>query len=250
MSDIRFDNVKVGYDGKVIVDEVCFEAERGCITALIGPNGAGKSTILKTASGLIKPVDGSVYIYGRPIDEYSAKDLYSIVSVMMTDRIKTKFMTCFDVVRVGRYRYTGIFGGLTDDDKRVIKESMEMIGVWELRDKDYNTLSDGQKQRVLLARSIVSNPQILIMDEPASFLDLGRKIEFFDALTDLVKKKSITVLISMHEVELIKKVADKVICIGNEGKIDAMGDAKDLIRPEYMERLFNMDKGKYEEYYG
>ena len=250
MSDIRFENVKVGYGNKVIVDEVSFEAGRGCITALIGPNGAGKSTILKTAAGLIKPISGSVYIYDKSIDAYSAKGLCSVISVMMTDRIKTKYMTCFDVVRVGRYRYTGIFGGLTDDDRRVIKESMNMIGVWDLKDKDFNTLSDGQKQRVLLARSIVSNPQILIMDEPASFLDMGRKIEFFDALTDLVKKRSITVLISMHEVELIKKIADNVICIGTEGKIDAMGDAKELIKPEYMERLFNMDKGKYEEYYG
>lgn len=250
MSDIRFDNVKVGYDKKVIVDDVCFEAQKGCITALIGPNGAGKSTILKTAAGLIKPVEGIVYIYNKPIDHYSVKDLYSMVSVMMTDRIKTKFMTCYDVVRVGRYRYSGIFGGLTNGDKRVIKESMEMIGVWDLRDRDYGKLSDGQKQRVLLAGAIVSEPKILIMDEPASFLDMGRKIEFFDALTDLVKKKGVTVLISMHEVELIKKVADKVICIGNAGRIDAVGDAKELIRPEYMECLFGMDKGKYEEYFG
>ncbi|MBR4719354.1 MAG: ABC transporter ATP-binding protein [Lachnospiraceae bacterium] len=250
MSEIVFENVRVGYNGIPIVENVSFNADKGKITALIGPNGAGKSTILKTAAGLLKQIDGSVYIRNKSIGSYSPKELYSILSVMMTDRVKTKFMTSYDVVRVGRYRYTGIFGGLSETDKSVIKECMELIGVWDLKDKDYSTLSDGQKQRVLLARSIVSQPGILIMDEPASFLDMGRKIEFFDALTKLVKEKEIAVLISMHEVELIRKVADKVICLSGSGGIDAMGDAEELIRPEYMEQLFGMKKGKYEEYFG
>ena len=250
MSEILFKNAVIGYKDVPVLKDVSFTADKGSITALIGPNGAGKSTILKTAAGLLKPIDGKVYIRDRAIGSYSPKELYSIISVMMTDRVKTKFMSCHDVVRVGRYRYTGIFGGLTDNDRKVIKESMELIGVWELKDRDYATLSDGQKQRVLLARAIVSEPGILIMDEPASFLDMGRKIEFFDALRGLVTEKGIAVLISMHEVEMIRKVADKVICISDSGKIDAKGDAAELIRPAYMEELFGMKKGKYEEYYG
>ncbi|MCR4755182.1 MAG: ABC transporter ATP-binding protein [Lachnospiraceae bacterium] len=250
MSEIVFNKTSVGYNGIPIVVDVNFTADKGRISALIGPNGAGKSTVLKTAAGLIKPVSGQVLIRDKAIDSYSSADLYSILSVMMTERVKVGFMTAFDVVRVGRYRYTGIFGRLTEDDRSVIKESMEMIGVWDLRDREYNTLSDGQKQRVLLARAIVSEPGILIMDEPASFLDMGRKIEFFDALTEYVKEKNIAVLISMHEVELIRKVADKVICIGQNGRIDAIGQAKELINPEYMEKLFGMKKGKYEEYFG
>ncbi len=250
MTEVTFNKASVGDNATPIIEDVSFTADKGIITALIGPNGAGKSTVLKTAAGLIKPVSGEVLIRDKSIDSYSASELYSILSVMMTERVKVGFMTAFDVVRVGRYRYTGIFGRLTEDDKSVIKESMEMIGVWDLRDKEYNTLSDGQKQRVLLARAIVSEPRILIMDEPASFLDMGRKIEFFDALTEYVKEKNIAVLISMHEVELIRKVADKVICIGQNGKVDAIGQAKELINSEYMEKLFGMKKGKYEEYFG
>ena len=250
MSEVIFNNTSVGYNGNPVIQDINFAIDKGHIPALIGPNGAGKSTILKTASGLIKPVKGEVCIRDKAIGSYSPKELYGIISVMMTDRVKTKYMTCFDVVRVGRYQYTGIFGGLSEDDRSVIKESMELIGVWDLKDKDYNTLSDGQKQRVLLARSIVSQPGILILDEPASFLDIGRKIEFFDVLHDLVHKKDIAVLISMHEVELIRKIADKVICISADGKVRGIGAPDELITPEYMEELFAMQKGKYGEYYG
>ncbi len=250
MSELIFKNVSAGYNGNTVLKNVNFSADKGRITALIGPNGAGKSTILKTAAGFIKPLEGSVYIRDRDIVSYSAKELYGIISVMMTDRVKTKYTTGFDVVRVGRYRFTGIFGGLSDEDRRVIRECMELIGVWELREKDFSTLSDGQKQRVLLARAIVSEPQILIMDEPASFLDIGRKIEFFEVLTGLVKEKNITVLISMHEAGLVKKTAHRVICISSSGEIDAMGEANELIRPEYMEQLFGIEKGRFEEYYG
>ena len=127
---------------------------------------------------------------------------------------------------------------------------MEAVGAKELKTKEFNCISDGQKQRVLLARSIVSNPGILIMDEPTGFLDIGFKLEFFDVLRALAREKSIAVLISMHELELVRKVADKVICIDRNNKIDAIGEPARLLKAEYIEKLFSMEKGKYSEYYG
>ncbi|MCR4946209.1 MAG: ABC transporter ATP-binding protein [Lachnospiraceae bacterium] len=250
MSEILFDNVSVGYGHKRVASDLSFSVEKAEITALIGPNGAGKTTILKTASGLIDALGGEVYIKDRPISQFSRNELYSLISVMMTERVRTGYMSSHDVVRVGRYRHSGVFGGLSAEDKRAIRESMDLIGVWELRDEDYNKLSDGQKQRVLLARAIVSEPGILIMDEPASFLDMGRKIEFFDALSELVKNKGITVLISMHETEMVKKVADRVICISQEGRTDRIGTPGDILTTDYMEKLYRIKDGRYEEYYG
>ncbi len=249
MSEIRFDKVTVGYGKKTVAKDISFDIEKSMITALIGPNGAGKSTILKTAAGLIKPLSGEVFVRDKEISSYARKDLYELLSVMMTERVKTGFISSFDVVRIGRYRYTGIFGGLSDRDNAVIKESMELIGVWDLRDEDFNRLSDGQKQRVLLSRAIAAEPKILILDEPASFLDMGRKIEFFDVLSDLVKNREIAVLISMHEAELVRKVADKVICIKDDGKTDRIGNPEDIMTPEYMEKLYGIQDGKYTEYY-
>ena len=250
MSEILFDNVSVGYGHKRVASDLSFSVEKAEITALIGPNGAGKSTILKTASGLIDALGGEVYIKDRPISQFSRNELYGLISVMMTERVRTGYMSSHDVVRVGRYRHSGVFGGLSAEDKRAIRESMDLIGVWELRDEDFNKLSDGQKQRVLLARAIVSEPEILIMDEPASFLDMGRKIEFFDALSELVKNKGITVLISMHETEMVKKVADRVICISQEGRTDRIGKPGDILTTDYMEKLYGIKDGRYEEYYG
>ena len=250
MAELVFENVTVGYEKKPLIPEVNFELNQGEILALAGPNGAGKSTILKTAAGILDAISGKVLIQGHNIAGFLGKELARIVSVMLTERIKTNYMTCFDVVRVGRYQYTDIFGNLREEDRKAIKECMELIGVWHLKDADFSKLSDGQKQRVLLARAIVSEPKLLILDEPTSFLDMGYKVEFFDVLRKLAREKNVAVLISMHEMELIKKVADQVVCISKGNRIDRVGDPVEVLSPEYMENLFSMRSGKYEEYYG
>lgn len=250
MAELVFENVAVGYEKKALIPVINFALEKGEILALAGPNGAGKSTILKTAAGLLEPVSGKVRVQGQELSQIPGKDLAKVMSVMLTERIKTNYMTCFDVVRVGRYQYTDVFGTLKDEDKRAICDCMELIGVWHLKDADFSKLSDGQKQRVLLARAIVSEPGILILDEPTSFLDMGYKVEFFDVLKKLAREKNVAILISMHEMELVKKVADRVVCISKGNHIDRIGDPLEILTPEYMENLFSMRSGKYEEYYG
>ena len=249
MSEIRFDNVTLGYQGKELMDGVSFELEKGRIMALVGPNGAGKSTILKTASGLLEPMSGKVLIQEKELSTIRRSDLAKVMSVMLTEKVNTEFETCSDIVRVGRFQYTDMFGRLSDADKKAIDEAMELIGVTALKDRAFSRLSDGQRQRVLLARAIVSEPQILILDEPTSFLDMGYKTEFFDVLRNFVKEKNASVLISMHEIELVKKVADSCLCITRDNKVDRIGDPAKILTPEYLEELFCMSYGKYKEYY-
>jgi iron complex transport system ATP-binding protein len=250
MAELSFDHVSVGYNGTPLIEDVTLEVDRGEIVALVGPNGAGKSTILKTAAGLLRPVKGSVLLGERRLSEYSLSEKAKRMSVMMTERTGTEYMTCFDVVRIGRYQYTNLMGSLSDHDREVILDSMQQIGVDTLADTDYSTLSDGQKQRVLLARAIVSEPDILILDEPTSYLDMGYKTEFFDILRQLVEERQIAVLISMHELELVKRVADRVVCISKENRVDRTGVPGEILTAEYMEKLFSMKPGKYQEYYG
>ena len=250
MAELSFEHVSVGYNGKSLMDEVSLSVERGEIVALVGPNGAGKSTILKTAAGLLRPVQGHVLLADRRLEEWSLSEKAKRMSVMMTERTSTEYMTCFDVVRVGRYQYTNLLGNLSDHDRQVILESMQMIGVEELKDTDFSKLSDGQKQRVLLARAIVSEPDILVLDEPTSFLDMGYKTEFFDVLKRLAADRQMAILISMHELELVKRVADRVVCISKENRIEKTGAPGEILTPEYMESLFSMKPGKYMEYYG
>ena len=250
MAEISFEHVDLGYAPKVLIRDVSLDVEKGEILALIGPNGAGKSTVLKTAAGLLKPMAGKVYLQGQDLAELGLSQRAKLMSVMMTDRVKTEYLSCYDVVRTGRYQYTDLFGKLSVKDKEVIDHTMELIGVSELANRDFSKLSDGQKQRVLLAAAIASEPSVLVLDEPTSYLDIGYKTEFFDVLKLLAAEKGVAVLISMHELELAGKVADRVVCITKDNKIDKCGRPSEILTAEYAEELFSMKKGKYEEYYG
>ena len=250
MAELRFESTSVGYQGKEIVRDVNFSLDKGQILALVGPNGAGKSTILKTAARLLAPISGKVMIKEKELSAYPPAELSKIMSVMLTERASTEYATCFDVVRVGRYRYTDMFGRMTAEDVQAIERAMKLNGVYDLKDREFNRLSDGQKQRVLLARTMVSDPEIMILDEPTSFIDMGYKIEFFDVLKSVVRENESAVLISMHEIELVKRVAGKVVCISADNTIDRAGDPKEILTPEYMEELFSMSPGKFKEYYG
>lgn len=249
MAEIRFENVSVGYQKKELMRDINFSLEKGEILALIGPNGAGKSTLLKTGAGLLEPLFGKVFIKEKELPAYRRSDLAKLMSVMLTGKVTSEYDTCFDVVRVGRFWYTDMFGRLTDADRQAIDRAMELIGVSDLKDRQFSKLSDGQRQRVLLARAIVSDPEILILDEPTSYLDMGYKTEFFDVLRSYVAGKSACVLISMHEIELARKVADKVVCITNDNRIDRIGKPSEVLTSEYLEHLFSMSDGKYKEYY-
>ena len=238
-----------GYEKKVVVSGVEIEIRRGEIVALIGPNGAGKSTVLKTIAGQLDPLGGTVYIEGRARGEYNQSEIARMQAVMLTDRMPAEKMTCEDAVSLGRYPYTGRLGILSAEDRRIVRESMELVHVEELADRDYNAISDGQRQRVLLARAICQEPEIMMLDEPTSYLDIRHKLEFLDLLRSLVEERQIGVIMSMHELELAHMVADKVICISSEGKIEMTGKPEEVFRDDTISRLYGMEEGRLTELY-
>lgn len=233
-----------GYEKKVVVSGVEIEIRRGEIAALIGPNGAGKSTVLKTIAGQLDPLGGTVYIEGRARGEYNQSEIARMQAVMLTDRMPAEKMTCEDAVSLGRYPYTGRLGILSAEDRRIVRESMELVHVEELADRDYNAISDGQRQRVLLARAICQEPEIMILDEPTSYLDIRHKLEFLDLLRSLVEERQIGVIMSMHELELAHMVADKVICISSEGRVEMTGTPDEVFTDESISRLYGIEPGR------
>ncbi|MBQ7464157.1 MAG: ABC transporter ATP-binding protein [Lachnospiraceae bacterium] len=236
----------VGYGTKRIVDDISFSMEAGDIVCLIGSNGAGKSTLLKTLAKMIPPVSGSAKIDGREIGHIREGELARIVSCMFPAAPVTEYLTCLDIVENGRYPYTGMFGTLSEDDREKIASAMDIAGVTELSGRYFHTLSDGQKQRVMLARAICQEPKLLLLDEPASFLDIRYKLELLDLIVSLAKEKGIAVLFSMHEITLAGRIADRMICI-KDGKVDRMGTPQEIMRSDYMERLYDLKKGSLEE---
>lgn len=244
---ISADELSAGYDKKAVISDVDFSVKPGEILTLIGPNGAGKSTILRAICGYISKISGKVEILGENSDNLRREFLAKKVSVLLTERLKPELMTCRDVVETGRYPYTGHFGILSEEDKTVVDDAIRTVMAEDFQYADFNSVSDGQRQRIILAKAICQQPEMLIMDEPTSFLDVKHKIIFFEILQKLVKERRIAVIISMHELSFARKVSDYVLCVKN-GKIVNSGIPGDIFNEDNIESLYEIPMELYKKY--
>ena len=235
----------VGYDGAPLLEDVNISLHAGEILTLIGPNGAGKSTILKSIVGYLESLGGAVYISGKPVGELSAHELSLELSVMLTERMRTELLTCADIVETGRYPYTGRLGILTDEDRAKVREAMDMVHVWDLRDRDFMQISDGQRQRIMLARAIAQEPHIIMLDEPTNYLDIHYQIELLNVLRHLVRTRDVAVIMSLHELPLAAKVSDYVMCVKGTG-IVAAGPPSAIFVPDVINELYDLVPGTYD----
>ncbi len=242
----KAEKMTVGYDGRPIIENIDFSLIKGEILTLIGPNGAGKSTILKSITRQLEKIAGTVFIGGRDQKAMSANELARNMAVVTTQRIKAELMTCEDVVATGRYPYTGRFGLPSDSDRRIVKEAMELVNVTEIKDRDFSRISDGQRQRIMLARAICQQPQIIVLDEPTSYLDIKYKLEFLSVLQQLKRQKNLTVIMSLHELDLAERISDKIMCV-NGRYVDRYGSPEDIFCDGYISNLFGVKSGSFDE---
>ena len=249
MTDIiRTENLTIGYNGKPLIKDINIAINKGEIITLIGPNGAGKSTLLKSLSRQLEPIEGCVYLEDKKLSEMSGKDLSKKVAILFTDRIKGEMMNCFDVVATGRYPYTGYFGVLSKDDREIVENTMKLVKVEELRDKDFKKISDGQRQRIMLARALCQEPEIVLLDEPTSFLDIRHKLEFLSILEKMKEERKLTVIMSVHELDIAQKISDRILFLKGD-KVDKFGTPEEVFTKEYIRNLFdvNEDINEYAE---
>ncbi|KAF5079076.1 Vitamin B12 import ATP-binding protein BtuD [anaerobic digester metagenome] len=238
------DNLSVGYGGKTLIKDINIGVEKGKILCLLGPNGSGKSTVLRSISKHLKKIAGTVFIGKEDINHLNSIETAKKISVVLTDRVAPELMTCQEVVATGRYPYTNHFGKLTERDEQIIEESMKSVKVLELRDKDFTQLSDGQKQRVLLARAICQKPEIIILDEPTSYLDIRHKIELLGILRKMAVEDNVTVVLSLHEVDLAAKLADTIILV-NDNRVYGCGCPEDILDDAIIRNLYGIDQGSF-----
>lgn len=234
----------VGYDEKAIVKDIEIMVQEGEILTLIGPNGAGKSTVLKSIAGQIDLLGGTAYLDGESLAEIGREERAKKMSVVFTERLQTELMTCRDVVATGRYPYTGRFGILSKNDHHMVDEAMEWVHITDMKDADFRKISDGQRQRVMLARAICQETDILILDEPVSYLDIKHKLEFLFVLQELCEQRRLTVIMSLHELDLAKIVSDKILCLKGE-YIFRYGTPEDVFKTGLIEQLFEIDEADF-----
>ncbi len=251
MSDVRLrtEDLSVGYNGRELIRGIALSLRPGEIMTLIGPNGAGKSTILKSVIRQLALVRGTVCLDGRDMAGLREGDVARRMSVVMTSHISPELMTCFDVAATGRYPYTGRLGILTREDREKVAQCLELVHAAELADQDFSRISDGQRQRVLLARALCQEPEVLVLDEPTSFLDIRHKLELLAILKDMVRRRRLAVLMSLHELDLAQKISDQVVCVHGD-KIERQGPPEEIFTPDYMRQLYGGARGSYNALFG
>lgn len=239
----------VGYHGVPLIKDIELRLKKGEILTLIGPNGAGKTTILKSIIRQLTILGGVVFLDGQDLEKLTGNELARRLSVVLTQRVKPELMTCEEVVATGRYPYTGKFGVLTDEDKRIVRESMELVRITELADRDFTQTSDGQKQRVMLARALCQQPEILVLDEPTSFLDIRYKVEFLSIIQKMSRERGLSVIMSLHELDLAERISDKIACVRGDC-IDRFGTPEEIFTEGYIPTLYELTAGTYDELTG
>ncbi len=234
-------SMSAGYEGRTVISDIDLNLGKGEILSLIGPNGSGKSTILKAVTGQIPYTGGSVRLFGKELKTISPKQRALLVASALTSPVKTPMMTCFEAAAAGRYPHTGAFGLLTKEDREKTMEALSLVEAADIAGKMTDRVSDGQRQRVMLARAVCQDTPLIILDEPATFLDIRHRTEFLTLLRELTAKKEIAVLMATHEIEGAVKISDRVICI-KEGRKDREGDPHTVCDPAYLSELFGLNE--------
>ena len=251
MADFYFETQKlsVGYGGAPLIRDINIRIRRGEIVTLIGPNGSGKSTILKSITRQLKMIAGAVYIDGRELREFTQRELARRMAVVLTERMRPELMTCWDVAATGRYPYTGRLGILGAEDEGKVTAALEAVRALDLAERDFNAISDGQRQRVLLARAICQEPEVIVLDEPTSYLDIRHKLDLLAILRDMARRQGITVIMSLHEIDLAQKISDRILCVKGE-TIARSGTPEEVFSEATIRELYELEGGAYDPLFG
>lgn len=238
---IRLRDLSTGYAGKrqtnVVTRHVCAALRSGELTCLLGANGAGKSTLLRTLSAFQPPLEGSIEVLGRPLSGYSDAERAKLIGVVLTERCEVRNMSVEELVGMGRSPYTGFWGRLTQRDKEIVRQAMATVGIGELCGRMVQTLSDGERQKVMIAKALAQETPIIFLDEPTAFLDFPSKVEIMQLLHRLSRETGKTIFMSTHDLELALQIADKVWLMDRSQGI-TIGTPEDLSLDGNLSRFF------------
>ena len=227
-----------GKTPRVVANQLNLQLNAGEFVCLVGPNGVGKSTLLRTVIGLQPKLAGEIQLSGRKLATYHPRELANQVSVVLTSPISVGAMRVDELVAMGRFPFTGLFDQMTDHDWDVVHETLRVVGVEKLSHRYIHTLSDGERQKVMIARALAQEPRLLVLDEPTAYLDLPGRVVVMNLLHDLANGKDKAVLTSTHELDLALRHADRIWLMDDEGQI-SQGAPEDLVLNGSFAQIFN-----------
>lgn len=238
---IQINDLSIGYhsknDTRLVASHITTTIYSGELTCLLGANGVGKSTLLRTLSAFQPRISGEIALLSRDIQDYSDKELSTIVGVVLTDKCEIRNMTVRELIGMGRSPYTGFWGRLGKEDKQIVEESISLVRIENLASRMVHTLSDGERQKVMIAKALAQETPVIFLDEPTAFLDFPSKVEIMQLLHSLTRSTNKTIFLSTHDLELALQIADKIWLMDREKGIST-GTPEDLALSGYLSGFF------------
>ncbi len=235
-SIIAVKELTVGYGLKVVARNINLDLEPGILCGIVGVNGVGKSTLLRTLANFQPKLAGTIEIQNKLLEKHSPSELAQKLSVVLTEQPASKNLTVQELIALGRQPYTNWIGTLTSTDKEHIQKSMDAFLLEKLRHNKCHELSDGQLQRVLIARAMAQDTSLILLDEPTTHLDLYHKVQILKLLQQLAHQNEKTIIFTTHEIDLAIQLCDKILIL--DGDTNPFGDPCELIEQKHFERLF------------
>jgi len=228
------------YREKPVLENICLEIRKGEIIGILGPNGCGKTTLLKLLNKDLKPDSGRVLLDGKDLKDITKREIAKQIAVVpQGNEIRFAF-TVRDIVAMGRMPFLERFQVESSDDMRIVDEAMEDTNITEFSDRLINTMSGGERQRVIIARALAQTPRIILLDEPTLHLDVCHQFEALDLVKDLSEKEDLTVVIVSHDLPMVVKYCDRIVLI-HDHKIVAVGTPEEVLTKENMRTVFNIE---------
>ncbi|MBR4643988.1 MAG: ABC transporter ATP-binding protein [Bacteroidaceae bacterium] len=232
-------HLTTGYGNRVVTPDINATLNPGELTSLLGPNGVGKSTLLRTLCTFLPPLKGEIILQGRPISTLSNVQLSKLIGVVLTERPDVQNMTVRDMVGMGRSPYTGFWGRLTEEDNQHVTEAMQLAGIATLEKRMFNTLSDGERQKVMIAKVLAQQTPVILLDEPTAFLDFPSKVEMMRLLRRLAHEMQKVIFLSTHDVEMALQLSDRLwimhpgeVIIGKPAELSQSGELSRFIQAD------------------
>ena len=237
---LRTNGLVIGYKGQPLFPAVDVVLNEGDHVALVGANGSGKTTLFKTLTGHLKPLQGSITLCGIALESYSSNELAKRFSIVLTEKPDDLFLSVYDIVAAGRYPHSGLLAQIPEEDEKLIKEKLQITGVFHLIERDFVSLSDGEKQKVMIAKALVQDTPIIYMDEPTAFLDYPSKVELMKLISKIAEEEHKTILYSSHDLELLLKHSQKMWVVAKQKPL-VTGTPKELLERHLLEDYLSID---------